>query len=294
MQPMLLGVRVGGSKNMAEGNKEPRENRIDKQSGQKGNDGPRLSSVATAIRLLKEFSEEDAELGISALARRLGVAKSTAHRLAATLLSEGLLEQDPLSERYRLGLGLFQLGALVRKRLSVSAEAKTILTELRLELRENVALAVPKGPGITFLYDFESPQSVRVRSRLGISKTFIECAEGIAILSFQATHQQNKLINEAVEDSAKNAILQLKKRIEDTRNNGYSIDCDELQPGLSTIAAPVCDSAGDVIAAVGMTGPSQRLDQGKLESLAERVIASADNISRKLGAHVVKDVVEIA
>src|SRR5262249_13891535 len=64
----------------------------------------RLSSVATAIRLLKAFSEDEVEIGISALARRLGLAKSTVHRLAVTLVSEGLLEQNRESGKYQLGI----------------------------------------------------------------------------------------------------------------------------------------------------------------------------------------------
>ena len=67
----------------------------------------RLSSVTTAIRLLKAFSDSDREIGISALSKRLGVSKSTVHRVASTLLAEGLLEQNPETDRYRLGLTLF-------------------------------------------------------------------------------------------------------------------------------------------------------------------------------------------
>src|SRR5258708_36420257 len=64
----------------------------------------RLSSVATAIELLKAFSEDEVEIGISTLAKRLGVAKSTAHRLASTLVAENLLEQDRATGKYPLGL----------------------------------------------------------------------------------------------------------------------------------------------------------------------------------------------
>ena len=279
---------------MTEKIKKTNNGLVERQNGQKGNDGPRLSSVTTAIRLLKQFSEEDAELGISSLARRLGVAKSTAHRLATTLLSEGLLEQDPTSERYRLGLGLFQLGALVRQRLSVSNEAKTILAELRAELRENVALAVPKDRGITFLYDFESPQSVRVRSRLGSAKCLIGCAEGLAILAFQPPKRREEMIEGTEKLLTPEDKQLLDDRMEQTRLSGFCLDFDELQTGLSTIAAPVCDAAGDVVAAVGLTGPSQRLDERKLHMLSHRIIETADTISRRLGAKIPRDVVEIA
>src|SRR5262249_58756751 len=80
----------------------------------------RLSSVATAIELLKAFSEDEVDLGISTLAKRLGVAKSTAHRLASTLVSENLLEQDRATGKYRLGLPLFRLRTPVRPPLNVS------------------------------------------------------------------------------------------------------------------------------------------------------------------------------
>jgi DNA-binding IclR family transcriptional regulator len=88
-------------------------------------DSQRLSSVTTAIHLLKTFSEEEAEMGISELAKRLGIAKSTVHRLASALLDEGLLEQSADTGRYRLGIGLFSLGSQVRTRLDVATEAKS-------------------------------------------------------------------------------------------------------------------------------------------------------------------------
>jgi IclR family transcriptional regulator, KDG regulon repressor len=91
----------------------------------------RLSSVATAIELLKAFSEDEVEIGISALAKRLGVAKSTAHRLATTLVSENLLEQDRATGKYRLGIALFRLGTLVRRRMNVSEVARPHLFSLR-------------------------------------------------------------------------------------------------------------------------------------------------------------------
>ena len=66
----------------------------------------RLSSVTTAVRLLKMFSEGEAEIGVTSLSRRLGVAKSTVYRLASTLVAEGMLEQNPETEKYRLGIAL--------------------------------------------------------------------------------------------------------------------------------------------------------------------------------------------
>src|SRR5258708_3513698 len=90
----------------------------------------RLSSVANSIRLLTSFSGEENELGITTLATRLRLAKSTVHRLATTLTGAGFLEQNDETGKYRLGVALFELGALVRRRMDVANEARPKLREL--------------------------------------------------------------------------------------------------------------------------------------------------------------------
>src|SRR5882757_6361304 len=127
-------------------------------------DKGRLSSVATSVRLLKAFSEEQVEIGISDLAKRLGVAKSTVHRLAVTLVADGRLEQNPDTGKYRLGLSLFRLGSLVRRRMNVSNEARPLLRELREKVNETVHLAVLDGAEIMYVFNLESTQAIRMRS----------------------------------------------------------------------------------------------------------------------------------
>ena len=132
-------------------------------------DSSRLSSVTTAIHLLKTFTKDDKELGISELAKRLSVAKSTVHRLAGTLLEEGLLQQNPDNGRYCLGVGLFSLGLLVRSRLDVTSESKNILNQLREQTQENVRLAVLERQSVVFLHDFEI--TANIASALGDGAT---------------------------------------------------------------------------------------------------------------------------
>src|ERR1051326_8821321 len=103
----------------------------------------RLSSVANSIRLLTSFSGEEDELGISKLAPRLRLAKSTVHRLAATLTAAGFLEQNRDSGKYRLGMALFELGALVRRRMDVANE---VSRRMEFATEESRALA-----GLAFL-----------------------------------------------------------------------------------------------------------------------------------------------
>ena len=147
----------------------------------------RLSSVSSAIHLLKTFSEEEAEIGISSLAKRLGQAKSTVHRLATTLLAEGLLEQNPENGRYRLGIELFALGALARRRLDVSNQAMPFLQLLREQTDETVHLAILDNTNIMYLYNLESTQAIRMRSYIGVRKPAFCTSEGRAILA-EANH----------------------------------------------------------------------------------------------------------
>src|SRR5215510_6632183 len=214
----------------------------------------RLSSVATAIRLLKAFSEDEVEIGISALARRLGLAKSTVHRLAVTLVSEGLLEQNRENGKYQLGIALFRLGALVRRRMNVSNEARPYLYDLREKINESVHLAILDETEIMYVYNLEGTHAIRMRSDIGVRKPAYCTAEGQAILAFQP----NDVVDRVIE-------------------------AEESEIGMVCIAAPIRDDSGDVVAAVGIAGPQTRLSKKSIAAVMPHVIATADLVSMRLG-----------
>src|SRR5712691_3633772 len=187
----------------------------------------RLSSVATSIRLLKAFSEDDEELGISELARRLGLAKSTVHRLAVTLVSEAMLEQDRDNGKYHLGIALFRLGALVRRRMNVSNEARPYLYDLRQKINETVHLAILDGTEIMYVYNLESTQAIRMRSDIGVRKPAYCTAEGQAILAFQPNDVVDRVIEAGLEPRTPKTITSAEKFIKAlgaTRQRGCAIE----------------------------------------------------------------------
>jgi DNA-binding IclR family transcriptional regulator len=145
--------------------------------------------------VLKCFSEVEPEIGISSLAKRLSLAKSTVHRLAVTLTSEGLLEQSPETGRYRLGINLFVMGALVRRRLDVSNMAQPFLNVLREKTGETIHLAVMKDTDILYLYNLESRQAIRMKSYIGTIKPAFCTCEGRAIVAYGGTELINKVLN---------------------------------------------------------------------------------------------------
>jgi IclR family KDG regulon transcriptional repressor len=246
----------------------------------------RLSSVTTAIHLLKAFSEKDAEIGISTLSKRLGVSKSTVHRLATTLVAEGLLEQNPETERYRLGITLFTLGALVRRRMDISNEAKPLLSELRRVTNENVHLAILQGSHVAYIYDLESAQPVRLGSQLGTLKPAFCSAEGLAILAYQPDSVVETVLSGDRSPRTNNTVTDLERirqYLTVIRQQGYAVENEESEIGTRGVAAPVRDAEGFVIAAVGVAGPSQRLSRKALTGFVPHVIGTADTISMRLG-----------
>jgi DNA-binding IclR family transcriptional regulator len=246
----------------------------------------RLSSVATALRLLKAFSESEVEIGISDLAKRLSVAKSTAHRLAVTLVSEGVLEQNPETGKYRLGIALFRLGALVRHRMDVSIEARHLLRDLREKANETVHLAVLDGAEIMYIYNLESTQAIRMRSDIGVRKPAYCTAEGQALLAFAPPDAVERVLRAGLPRRTPQTISDpaaLRKALDAVRQRGCAIEDEESEIGMRCIAAPIRDDTGDVIAAIGLAGPVSRLSKKALTGFIPHVIETAAAISARLG-----------
>lgn len=270
----MATVREKTMHEKAEQNRNPRRN------------GGRLSSVTTAIHLLKAFNLEDQELGISELALRLNVAKSTVHRLAVALLDEGLLQQNPENGRYRLGFGLFALGSLVRSRFDVANASKETLNALRETTQENVRLAVLEGSQALYLHDFESPQTLRLRCGTGQQKPAFCVAEGMCLLAGLPERELTPVLAEkriALTDNSVTDQAALQTRLRRVTRDGYAIEDEECEEGTFCVAAPVYQNDGRVLAAVGVAGPSLRMKKNEISALAPVVVDAAESISRSLG-----------
>ena len=246
----------------------------------------RLSSVAMAVRLLKSFSEGEAEIGVTSLSRRLGVAKSTVYRLASTLVSEGLLEQNPETEKYRLGMSLFGLGALVRQRMNVATDARPFLFHLREATGETVHLAILEGPDIVFVLNLESNHAIRMRADLGARKPAFCTAEGRAMLAYQSQDIVNDVLGRRLVPRTPKTVIdakQIKAALEDVRMRGYATEDEQSELGMRSVAAPIRNANGRVVAAIGLAGPMQRISDEALATFAPLVVDAARTISARLG-----------
>lgn len=246
----------------------------------------RLSSVANSIRLLSSFSGEEDELAITTLAQRLGLAKSTVHRLASTLTSAGFLEQNSQNGRYRLGVALFELGALVRRRMDVANEARPHLRELLEKTGETVQLGIVDHYSVLYVYEMESRRAIRMAAAVGARAPLHCTAVGKVLLAFQpAEYIKDTLARglTAFTDKTatrREAVLAL---LEEARSHDYAIDDEESEAGLRAIAAPVRNHNGMVIAALGVAAPVQRMNKKVMQTTVPTVMAIAQAVSTRLG-----------
>ena len=246
----------------------------------------RLSSVANSIRLLNSFSGAEDELGITTLAGRLRLAKSTVHRLAATLSAAGFLEQNGDNGKYRLGMALFELGALVRRRMDVANEARPKLRELLEKTGETVQLGIVDHYSVLYVYEMESPRAIRMAAAVGARAPLHCTAVGKVLLAFQPADYAKQVIERGLTAytpetlTRREAVLAM---LEEVRLREHAVDDEESEGGLRAIAAPVRNHAGAVIAALGVAAPVQRMSKKAMQACVPSVIETANAVSARLG-----------
>lgn len=248
--------------------------------------GTRLSSVANALRLIKAFSDEEYEIGISGLAKRLGLAKSTVHRLASTLCEDGMLEQNAEDGKYRLGLALFEVGALVRRKMDFTAEARPYLRSLMAKTGETVHLAVLDHGSVLYIITHESRQAIRMSGNVGTRAPVHSTAVGKALLAFQPEEVIDRVVARGLPASTPNTITDakaLRRELAAVRSRGSAVDDEESELGLRSIAAPIRNDAGSVVASISIAGPVHRVARKALLGWSRELVDAADAISQRLG-----------
>jgi len=246
----------------------------------------RLSSVANSLRLIKAFSEDEYEIGISDLAKRLGLAKSTVHRLASTLLEQGILEQNSGDGKYHPGLALFELGAMVRRKMDFTMEARPFLRTLMEKTGETVHLAILDHDSILYIITHESKQALRMGSKVGTRAPVHSTAVGKTLLAFQSDEELERIFARGLPQSTPNTITDpkaLRRELATVRSRNYAVDDEESEIGLRAIAAPIRIYSGNVVAAISIAGPVHRMARKALLGWVRELVDAAEAISQRLG-----------
>ncbi|HEY5033219.1 MAG TPA: IclR family transcriptional regulator [Actinomycetes bacterium] len=246
-----------------------------------------LSSVRNAARLLKVFRSREPEIGVSELARRLGLGKSTVHRLLTTLVGEGLIERDTRTGGYRLGLVVFELGEAVRVHLDLHAAAGPVLASLREQTGESSQVGVLDGHEVVYVDRLESSQSLRLFTETG-RRVPVHCtSSGKVLLAYLsevdlgavlATAPLTRLTDQTITDPG-----ELGAELDRVRARGWAEAVNERELGVASVAAPVRNAAGHVIAAISIGAPTVRLGRLQRREMGAVILEAGEATSRRLG-----------
>jgi IclR family acetate operon transcriptional repressor len=245
-----------------------------------------LSSVTNALRVLKSFSSTEREWGVSDLARHLQLGKSTVHRLLSTMVDERVLEQHPLTGRYRLGLAVIELAGAVPQQLELHEALLSPMSDLRARSGETVQAAVLDGRNVVYIERLDSPHTLRMFLDVG-RRNFAHCtATGKVLLAALNERDLDRVLKGWVLPTLTPHTItdqrRLRAALKRIRDDGYAENRSESEVGVVSIAAPVQGAAGKVVAALSLAGPAERIELRRLD-LVHATKEAAAVASRRLG-----------
>lgn len=245
-----------------------------------------LGSVRNAVRVLKAFSSRRRDYGVTELARTLGLTTSTVHRLLRTLQAENLVEQDPETGRYRLGLAVYDLVAASSAGYDLSEAVLPPMTVLRSRVGETVQLAVLDGREVVYVERLQSMHSLRMFLDVGRRNWAHSTSTGKVLLA----HLDPLVLDRTLAGWELPVITVhtvtdhdvLRRQLSQIRHQGWAHNVDESEVGATSIGAPVRDVTGHVVAALSVVGPSPRMEHD-LAAIRQAVVEAAAVASRRLG-----------
>ncbi len=244
----------------------------------------RVQSIERAFAVLGALT--DGPLGVTEVADRVELPKSTAARLLGSLAREGVVEQVPGETRYRLGGRLVTLATGIRPNRSLPTIARPALVELAATIGEAAGLSVPDGDLVHYIDQVDTPNPVSVRDWTGSRVPLHAVSSGQVFLAYRTPAGLERYLDRPLEQFTDRTLVEpeaIRERVREIRRDGYSWVHEEFDEGIDSVAAPVADGTGEVVAAVHLHGPSYRFPVGGTDrTIAEQVVAAAARISVRL------------
>lgn len=249
-----------------------------------------IQAVSHALDLLEQFHDEVDELGVTELSKRLKLHKNNVFRLLATLESRNYIEQNRVTENYRLGLKTLELGQTFIKQMGLLRQSRPVLEALVKECNETTYVAILKDSHIVYLDVVETDLTVRVVPRVGARLPAYCTAAGKVQIAYMTDEELEHYlpVREMKRYTPKTLVDrdELKKHLKLVAEQGYAVDDEELDVGVKCVGAPIRDYTRRIIGAVSISGPSMRFSDERMEKeLIPLVVRSGEEISHKLGYH---------
>ncbi|MDQ4054868.1 MAG: IclR family transcriptional regulator [Actinomycetota bacterium] len=243
-----------------------------------------VQSVDRALTIL-ELLARGGEAGVTEVAAQLGVHKSTAFRLVATLESHRLVEQTEDRGKYRLGVGILRLAGATSARLDVVQEARPVCRKLAADTGETVNVAVLSESSALYLDQIAGTSALQPHNWVGQHIPLHATSNGKVLLSGLDRKALDELLGKlaAYTPMTITKKSKLREELELVREQGFAMAVDELEVGLTAAAAPIRNAHGDVVASMSVSGPTFRLTPDRVDGVVATLVEAALEVSHRLG-----------
>jgi DNA-binding IclR family transcriptional regulator len=243
-----------------------------------------VQSVDRALNIL-EVLARIGEAGVTEIGAELDVHKSTAFRLLTTLEAHRLVEQAAERGKYRLGTGVLRLAAATTARLDLVQEARPVCRHLAAETGETVNMAVLSGSSALYVDQVAGSTALQSHNWVGQHIPLHATSNGKVLLSGLDRAAQDALLGQlqAYTERTVTRKAALRAELAEARERGYALAVDELEVGLTAVAAPIRNAHGDVIASMSVSGPTFRMPTERVDQIVVQVVQAAREVSYRLG-----------
>lgn len=254
------------------------------RAGDGGRPGTETADRVADVLLL--FTRGPAALGVSEIARQLGLSKAVVHRILQSLASRGFVQAEPSTREYRLGPATVAVGARALRDHDLRRAARDVLRRLRDRTQETTTLSEVVQTSRVYLDQFESPQEIKMMVELGRPHPLHAGASSRAILAFLPEDVVSAVVRAGLDEMTPETVVdegRLRGLLEKVRAEGTAVSFGERQPGAGSVAAPVFGMDGEVIGAISVCGPVPRFTERAVAEYRPLVGAAAEEISKALG-----------
>jgi DNA-binding IclR family transcriptional regulator len=247
---------------------------------------PGTQAVLRAVTVLKAFTDLQPEIGLSELARTVGLNKTTVYRMLTALESEGFVIKNPATESYRLGPEAIALGGRAMRSNDLRAASRSELEALAQATTETASLEVLFERDMLVLDEVVGGHVLGAAQHLGARWPAHATSTGKAVLAFLPDADSNAFLRGALPKITTNTLTTqaaMRRELIQIRQQGYAVATEELEDGFTAVGAPLFNHDGKAVAAISVGGPSARLTTARVSQIADRVVESAKVISQRLG-----------
>jgi len=245
-----------------------------------------ITALQRGLRLLHLFSQAPRGLTAKQVASSSRLPVSTVHRFLANLVTSGFLNRDG-EGTYSLGIACFSIGQAAVGQLDIRRLSLPYLRELNQQTRETIHLTVRHGLSAVYVEKLDSPEPLRIHSRIGAAVPLYCTAVGKIMLAYMPEDEQERILPQLnLQRQTSNSVgnlQELKTELYRVRKNGYACDLEENERHIRCVAAPIWDHTGSVQSSLSLTAPTVRMPVARLRQLAPMIQRAGLQISAELG-----------